>query len=148
MQRDSSVSATPNWPEYRLAHQVCCGLIWARDEGTAGGQGHRAARKRGGRVENRLFQISVREVISMLAGRRANEESSVLRLQSSFPIASCGVVAWRWLDELSTLSVQNVDGHVGGGSWVTTACTPLVTNHTHTHTHRQTLKASKGKNLI
>lgn len=46
----------------------------------------------------------------MLAGRRPNEESSILRLQSSFPIASCGVVAWRWLDALSTLSVQNVDG--------------------------------------
>lgn len=38
-----------------------------------------------GSVENRLFLISVREVISMLAGRRSNEESSILRLQSRFP---------------------------------------------------------------
>lgn len=83
-----------------------------------------------GRVENRLFQISVREVISMLAGRRSNEESSILRPQSSFPIASCGVVAWRWLDELSTLPIQNVDRLVGVGSWVMTTCS-LVSNHTH-----------------
>lgn len=92
-----------------------------------------------GIVENRLFKITVREVISMLAGRCSNEESSILRLQSSFPIASCGVVAWRWLDELSTLSAQNVDGYVGGGSWVMTTCT-FVSNHTHlcmyTHTFR------------
>lgn len=73
------------------------------DDGTAGGQGHWAERENeGGRVGNRLFQISVREVISMLAGRHSNEEPSVLKLQSSFPIASCGAVAWRWLDELST----------------------------------------------
>ena len=45
----------------------------------------------------------------MLPGRRSNEESSILKLQSCFPIASCGGVAWRCLDELSTLSVRNVD---------------------------------------
>lgn len=65
----------------------------------------------------------------MLAGRPSNEESSILRPQSSFPIASCGVVAWRWLDELSTLSIQNVDRPVGVGSWVMTTCS-LVSNHT------------------
>lgn len=32
--------------------------------------------------KTRLFQISVREVISMLAERRSNDESSRLRLQS------------------------------------------------------------------
>lgn len=109
---------------------MCCGLIWAemreqQEVKTIGQQENEE-----GRVENRLFQISVREVISMLAGRRSNEESSILRLQSSFPIASCGVVAWRWLDELSTLPIQNVDRLVGVGSWVMTTCS-LVSNHTH-----------------
>lgn len=63
-----------------------------------------------GRVKNRLFQISVREVISMLAGRRSNEESSIPSLRSGFPIASCGVVTRRWLDELSTLSFRTKMG--------------------------------------
>lgn len=123
---------------------MCCGLIWAemreQQEVKATGQGENEE----GRVESRLFfQISVREVISMLAGRRSNEESSISRLQSSFPTTSCGVVASRWLDELSTSSVQNVDRHVGVGSSVMTACT-LVSNHTHmrVHPHMQTLKAA------
>lgn len=105
-----------NWLEYWKSHQVCCGLIWAgmREQQEVKATGQRENEE--GRVESRLFQISVREVISMLAGRCSNEESSILRLQSSFPIASCGVVASRWLDELSTSSVQNVDRHVGAGS--------------------------------
>ena len=43
-------------------------------------------------VENRLFLISVREVICMLVGRRSNEESSVLRLQSELSITSWSIV--------------------------------------------------------
>lgn len=100
------------------------GLIWAemreQQEVNATGQWENEE----GRVENRLFQISVREVISMLAGRRSNEESSILKLQSGFPIASCGVVAWRWLDELSALSLQNVD---------VLSCTLHFQSHTFEH---------------
>ena len=94
---------------------MCCGLIWAemREQQEVKATGQRENEEGRG-----FFRSQSERVISMLAGRCSNEESSILRLQSSFPIASCGVVAWRWLDELSTSSVQNVDWHAGVGSWV------------------------------
>lgn len=104
-------------------------LIWAemREQQEVKATGQRENEE--GRVKNRLFQISVREVISMLARRRSNEESSILKLQSCFPITSCGVVAWRWLDELSTLSVQNVD---------VLSCALHSQSHTSEHAHPHT----------
>lgn len=87
----------------------------------------------------------------MLAERRPNEESSILRLQSSFPIASCGVVAWRWSDELSTLSVQNVDRQAGGGLLGHDNMYSHVQSHTsvRVHPHMQTLKGmGGGKTLV
>lgn len=87
-----------------MSHQVCCGLIWAEMRELREVEATGQTENEDGRVGTGFFRY-VREVISMLAGIRSNEQCSMLKLQCSFPTASCGVVAWRWLDELSTLPV-------------------------------------------
>lgn len=89
--RESSICAVWNWLKYWKSHQVCRGLIWAemREQQEVGTMGQ--SENKEGRVKNRLFQISVRELISMLAEKCSNEESSIARLQS---ITSCSVVGW------------------------------------------------------
>lgn len=69
--------------------KVPSGVPWAemREQQEVGTIGQ--SENKEGRVKNRLFQISVRELISMLAEKYSNEESSILRLQS---ITSCSVV--------------------------------------------------------
>lgn len=76
------------------------------------------------RLENRTFLISVREIISMQAERRSNEESSVRRLQSRFPITSCNgePVGMERVGWASTLSFQREERHVGVGYCVITTC--------------------------
>lgn len=89
--RESSICAVWNWLKCWKSHQVCRGFIWAemREQQEVGTIGQ--SENKEGRVKNRLFQISVRELISILAEKYSNEESSILRLQS---ITSCSVVGW------------------------------------------------------
>lgn len=99
-----------------FANHIRCatGLIRPemRSSGTRGPLG-RARTRREASKTGFFPLISVRGVISMLVGRRSNEEASVLRLQSRFPITSCAVVTLE-MAGLLTSSVQMIDP----SSWV------------------------------
>lgn len=93
LQRPSSISAVCQ------AHQVCNGADTVRDEEPREAKAAGPRRNEEGSVKNRLFLLPVGGLISMLLGRRSNEEASVPRLRSSFFITSCAVVTppERWL---------------------------------------------------